>query len=488
MNRRAPLILVQEPDLVSSGLYPDRHPMQTPLWERGVNVRFYAGKVTRRVPNALAFSGTADPVRGISQHQNSDGKRWVWAATGENIYRWWGAAPDHVVSVGSFVENETSTVRPTFFDFVHWGDWTLINSADNGVLRHKDQDDSIAPLPNAPTDAVLFLKKRNQLLAVGHGANHKLVSFSDADDIELWASAPDNTAGELPLEELDTPVRAGCHFGPNVAVFGENQMFSINWVGAPYYFGQTKLLEGIGAIGKQAICADGRVIYGCGRNGLWRTDGMMFEYIDELHIKDYLQRNVNWDQSSKILCFKNDITGCIEFSFPMGAELTLTEGWSYDPRYGGFSQVPPNQSGASRVVLERPLGGTTDGKIEYLEFDDLAAGPLDLRSRGLTVQRDNQAIHVGAIMDEAEVFVHRAKNVAFRVGTSQNPDWDGSDTGWDFTEWMDLNPEQITYQLNWHVSGVYHRIEFKSLEDMWELDLQGFALFGTVDGQKREGN
>lgn len=488
MNRRAPLILVQEPDLVSSGLYPDRHPMQTPLWERGVNVRFHAGKITRRVPNALAFDAGAGVIRGLSQHQNSDGKRWIWAASGADIVRWWGLAVDPVVTLPVYTLNETSTVPPTIVDFTHWGDWTLINSQENGIRRHKDQDDTVAVLPNAPDNAVQFLKKKNQLLAIGHGINHRLVSFSDADNIELWAAAPDNTAGELPLEELDTPVRAACHFGTAIAVFGENQMFAVNWIGAPYYFGQSKLLEGIGAIGKLAVCADGRVIYGCGRNGLWRTDGMMFEYIDELHIKDYLQRNVNWDQGSKISCFKNDLTGCIEFSFPMGAALDLTEGWAYDPRYGGFSQVPPHQSGASRVLLERPLGGQPNGNVEYLEFDDLAPGPLDLRSRGLTAQRDNNALHIASIMDELEVFCHRALNVAVRVGTSQTPDWDGTDDGWDFTPWMDLNPEQITYTLDWHVSGVYHRIEFKSLEDEWELDLQGFALFGTPDGQKRDSN
>jgi hypothetical protein len=35
------------------------------------------------------------------------------------------------------------------------------------------------------------------------------------------------------------------------------------------------------------------------------------------------------------------------------------------------------------------------------------------------------------------------------------------------------------------ISGVFHKLEFKSYSNEWEFDLQGFALFGITDGQKR---
>ena len=483
MNRREPLILIQEPELVSSGLWPDRHPMQTALWERGENVRFHTGKITRRVPNSPIFDAGADPIRGISQHQNSDGKRLIWAASGGRIVRWWGPSVEEIATGLPFTRNQAGSVVPTFWDFTHWGDWTLFNHEDVGIYRHKDSDGTVAPLPGAPTDAVLFLKKRNQLLAIGHGINRRLVSFSDADNIEDWIAVPENLAGELPLEELDTPVKAGCHYGRDVAVFGENQMFSVNWVGAPYYFGQNKLLEGIGAIGKHSVVADGRVIYGVGRNGIWQTDGMIFKYIDELALRDYLQRNVNWSQGGKIVAVKNDITGCIEFSFPMGVSLDNNEGWSYDPRHGGWSKVPAHESAASRVLFDRPLGGRVNGDVEYYEYNEYAKAPLDLQSRGLLIQRDNNALHVGAIIDEVEIFAHRAMNVQMRVGAAQNPEGP-----YDFTPWHEFDMKQRTIVIEQHLSGVYHRIEFESYADEWELDLQGFALFGIVEGQKRAGN
>jgi hypothetical protein len=260
-------------------------------------------------------------------------------------------------------------------------------------------------------------------------------------------------------------------------------MFSVNWVGAPLYFGQNKLLDGIGAIGKHSVVADGRVIFGVGRNGIWQTDGMIFKYIDELALRDYLQSNVNWSQGGKITAVKNDITGCIEFSFPMGVSLDNNEGWGYDPRHGGWSKIPPHESAASRVLFDRPLSGKTDGAVEYFEYNEYAEAPLDLSSRGLLIQRDNNALHIGAIIDEVEVFAHKALNVQLRIGAAQNPEGP-----YDFTPWHEFGMEQRTIVIEQHLSGVYHKIEFESYADEWELDLQGFALFGVAEGQKRASN
>lgn len=61
--RRAPLLVLADPALISSGLAPDRHPVLQPLWEAAVNVRFYQGKVRRLLPAAVITSigAPADP-------------------------------------------------------------------------------------------------------------------------------------------------------------------------------------------------------------------------------------------------------------------------------------------------------------------------------------------------------------------------------------------------------------------------------------------
>lgn len=487
MNRRDPLILVDNPELVSSGLWPDRHAAQTPLWEVAENVQFAGGKVQRRVPNSLIPTGvvTTGPVTGIGQMQASNGVRWTWFAERASIYRWYGPAAELIGALPNYTENATVNLDPTLFDFTVWGNWVLVNSADNGVLRYKP---AVGPtpaeflaLPNAPQDAVAFFKKRNQLLGVGYGLNRRLVGFSDADDIETWAAAPDNLAGELPLEELNTPIRAACHFGPSIAVFGENQMFEVKWVGAPLYYGQNKLLDGIGAIGKFAVYGDGRVVYGIGRNGIWKTDGLQYSYIDEVVLRDYLQNNINWAQAAKACCRKNDVTGCIEFSFPVGASLVNNEGWGYDPRYGGWSRVPPFAAMDNRVLFDKPVQGQPDGKLQLASSDPTAVGDLLLETKALLIQRDNNALHVGALIDEVELFIHDAANVQFQYGVSETPDGEFS-----WTNPIEVVKSQITHKLMTPFSGVYHKLRFKNFNQNWTLDLQGFALFGVPEGQKRE--
>lgn len=484
MNRRDPLILVATPELVSSGLWPDRHVSQTPLWEQADNVQFTGGKVQRRVPNsAIPVGALTGPVSGVGQMQAANGVRWIWFSERGNIYRWFGPAAELIGTSINFFENATSTQEPTLFDFTTWGNWEIVNAADNGARIFKPgSPNTFVPLAGgAPQDAVAYFKKRNQLVAVGHGVNKRLISFSDADDIETWVAAPDNLAGEVPLEELNTPTRAACHFGASIAVFGENQLFEFKWVGAPFYYGQNKLLEGIGATGKFAVCSDGRLLYGFSRNGAWKSDGLQYSYIDEVILRDYLQANVNWAQAAKAVCRKNDVTGCIEFSFPTGVSLVNSEGWAYDPRYGGWSRVPPFAAMDNRVLLSKPIQGQPNGALQLMLDNPALPGALHLETKALLLQADNAALHIGALIDEVELFIHKASKVQLQYGVAEHPD----DT-FSWCDPMQIEVKQVTYRPYSRVTGTYHKLRFTSYEDNWDLDLQGFALFGIVDGQKRE--
>lgn len=489
MNRREPLILVDNPQLVSSGLWPDRHVSQTPLWETAENVQFTGGKAQRRVPNSVipVATGVVAPVLGFGQMQASNGVRWLWFAQGGKIYRWYGPAAELINDFGSYVINASSTLDPTLFDFTPWGNWVIVNAADKGAWIFKPgSPNTFLRLAGgtAPQDAVAYFKKRNQLLAIGHGINHKNVSFSDADDIDSapgWTPSPTNLAGSIPLEELSTPCRAACDFGGSIAVLGENQLFAINWVGSPFYYGQKKLLIGIGAVGKFAAVSDGQLLYGMSRNGLWKSDGLQYSYIDEVVLRDYVQNNVNWTQGAKACVRKNDTTGCIEFSFPIGASLVNNDGWAYDPRYGGWSRVPAFAAMDNRVLFSKPVQGQPSGVVQLVADDETIVSPLKLITKAMLIQRENQAMHIGALIDEVELFIHAANNVSFQYGVAEFPDGPFS-----WTTAGQIVTKQITYKLETPYSGTYHKLCFTSYEDDWALDLQGFALFGIAEGQKRD--
>lgn len=157
MLRRNPIFVALAPELISSGIQLDRHVLQRPLWTHSANATFAAGKVRRRVPPQLLFaSGSGGTVRGLSQQQANDGVRWVWVAVNSHIFRWYGPAAEFIATQ-DFVENETSIQPASFFDFTHYGDWTIINNGINTPAIHKPGE-ALANFGNAPVGAVRFMK------------------------------------------------------------------------------------------------------------------------------------------------------------------------------------------------------------------------------------------------------------------------------------------------------------------------------------------
>lgn len=489
-TRRAPLLMVGDPGLISSGLAPDRHAILQPLWESCANVRFYQGKVRRLIPAALmnAVGAATLKGRGIEQIQQSNGTRWLFsawhndAAVGQiPIYRWYGPAASLVTTLTGMNQHDTTTVFASAVDFQQYGNWVLINPSTGPIKRWDMATDTLDDLPNAPTDVVAILKKQNQLLAIGTGLHKKVVQFSDADDLTTWAATAENLAGSLTIEELQTPIRAACRLGQHVACYTEDQMALVYWIGAPFYYGQRVALDGIGAVGKRAVCADGRLNYGMSRNGVWQTDGNEFRYIDFGILSDYFQKEINWAQASKILAVRNDVTRCIEFHFPKGASLENNEAWSFEPATGNWAPVTAFQAMQERVLFTKPVAAAS-GELYRLDDNPATAGALSLITKPLLIDTpDYPGIHIDTRVDEIEIAVKEASNVQFRYGTAV--DIDGP---WEWTEQQALSPDLRTYRIPALPTGVFHKLEFSNTATNWSFDLQGFALYGEIEGMKRD--
>ncbi len=483
MLRRQPIFEATADALVSSGLQPDRAAQKKFLWSAAENVEFYAGKVVRRLGNGLIFDAGANTIRGLSQQQANDGTRWFWAASGGNIVRWFGPSVE-AIGAFSWAQDQTSTQMPTFFDFVHLGNWTVVNSGAGAAKLHKPSVSYADLSADAPTDVLMFQKKLNFLLAIGHSDRGTRVSWSDADNIESWLPTVSNAAGGFYVDDFDTRIRASAPLGQAQALFAEDQMALMTFVNAPFYFGQRVVLDGIGAVGKRAVISDGRNCFGVGRNGVWWTDSNTMRYIDEGWLHDYLQDNVNWNQSGKIHAARNDENGCFEFYFPMGSSLVINEGWAFDTRTGGWTPVPPVPCMMERRLLSKPIVGLENGEVRLLANDPTVATPLTLRTKPMLMQLQGpegyRDAHTDCRVDEIEFQLRAVSGVEFRLGSTRdplvNPTW---------TAWKALAADKATYTISALASNPYFVLEFRSVVDNWTLDLQGFLLFGSVEGSKR---
>lgn len=487
MRRRYPCFIATEDGLVASGLQPDRHGLKQGLWEHSLNVYFANGKVRRKKPAADAFSTVASPIRGLGEQRTAAGGRWIWAGANGNIYRWqFGAAELIMSAYGTYRAAQSGGLMPTIYDFTAYGDWMIFN---DGIAPRR-WDGSAVQLYDGqvPQAAVRYMKKMNFMMAFGYGARGTQVGWSDADDIFTWTAAADNLAGSMAIDEFDTPMRAAERLADQIAVYAEDQMAMIRYVGQPFVFGQKVSLDGIGAVGKAAVAADTKINVGLGRNGPWLTDGNSFKYIDEGIIRDYLQDNVNWDQAGMSVVCRNDATGCFEFHIPMGIAQEPTEAWSFDPRNGGWAPVPVRSFKTERRMFGSPLCGTVGGAVQLDDNDYALAGPLELRTKPLAMSAEDGThlgTHVVTRVDEVDLLLKEATNVEVRIGCADDPNGD-----WEWSAWLEVEtgsriievPEGLPENPLW-------KLEFRNTPGAgndWRLDLQGFVLYGPYIGTKLE--
>lgn len=480
MYRREPLFEALEAPIISSGLRPDLHPLHTPLWVKGENARFHHGKVERLIPpsGVVAAEGIG---RGLSQVQDSTGVRWIW--WGNDIgqaRRWYGPASELITTL-AVQQHQSSAIQASMFDFTHYGDWTIVNNGNVPAKIHKPGvglSDYAASLGKT----LQFMKLMSFVLGIGYD-NGKRYGWSDSLNIEDWNFADtENLAGSAPIEDFNTPIRAANRLGQYISVFAEDQMGLVQFVGLPAVFTHRVVLDGIGAVGKLAVTTDGRSNFGVSRNGVWQTDGQGYRYIDkDRALQKYLQENVNWDQASKIIAARNDVTGCIEFHFPLGAALENTEGWAYDPESGGWGRVTPLAAQVERALFRKPLGinPAAPGWVLLLDDNPALEAPLDLETKPFVLGSP----HLDTYIDEADFLLNSAENVEFRLGVSQTIE-DADFLDW--SDWQTLETDMRVYRIKLRVSGAYHKLQLRSTAADWSLDLQGFLLYGQTEGTKRD--
>jgi len=485
MRRRAPIFQAVDDQLFASGLQPDRHELKRLLWEHARNVVFWNGAIKRKIPAALAAQGGAERVAGISQQSLSDGTRLAWFTSGAAIYSWAYDAPTLVdPAFPGYITDTTATERATMVDFTHYGDWTIINNS-KGKPKINKPGVGYSEFAEPPADVVRFLKRMNFLMAIGYGPRGTQVGWSDADKIDVWGASASNLAGSITIDEFNTPIRAGAVLGDAVAVYSEDQMALVRYIGAPFVFSQRTTLDGIGCVGKYAVATDTRQNVGVSRAGCWWTDGNSSRFIDEGYLSDYLQDNVNWDQAAKIVVGRNDYTGCFEFHFPMLGSHNVSEAWSWDPRNGAWSPTPAYTCMDERRIFQHVLYGDLVGKLLFGDFNEDGVAPLALRTRPLMMTGAAESAHIVSRVDEYDLLLHAAEGIEVRIGCCGEPNgvwrWAPWQTAAAGNRIMTVPLQEDNTPLP---ENPYWKLEFRSTITDWALNLQGFVLYGISTGTK----
>ena len=476
--RKQPLLTINQTELLLSGLFKSPHELSVPLWDDGQNVNFSEGKVWKNRGWAAAFtSGVAVPIRGLQDQRLASGVQEFFFGTTTNLYKWNLSTVSSVGSSYTGVVDETVSALATSWSFVDWGDWVLAtNGKDQGQIY---KGSSFANLGGATfTTAEIFIKYATFVLALNTSNGDNMIEWCSSDAPETWTPASGNSAGNLRLRDTSGPIRAGCMLGNNIAVYTDDGLWGVQFTGAPFYFGRKKLLKSIGAVGKMAVVEEGRFNWGVSRQGIWRTDGVNYQYLDA-PIRRWLQDNVNWAQASKINAYFNEIQNRVEFFFPTTTSEP-TVGWAVDVdtfawtylAYGRTSCIPRN-------VFQYPMAATSAGEVFNHEFGvdaDGSAQTARIRSKPLTLGSPSAWFTVDEFKVLVDDFV--GTGLRLRFGTQERLD-DAISWG----SWITVDNSMDSFFPDFNsVSGVYLTFELESNATTDDWSFSGISLYGTGTG------
>lgn len=140
----------------------------------------------------------------------------------------------------------------------------------------------------------ILKKLANHVLAYNNETGENRVDWSDVSDPLTWAVDDTNSAGGITIRDLNGPIQAVVEIGDALMFVGHSQAGLTRWIGGNDVFSNTVTIHNkIGALGKDCVVSDGRIAYGIGRHGVWRSDGFEVQDIGDPSINRWLRSNMN---------------------------------------------------------------------------------------------------------------------------------------------------------------------------------------------------
>jgi len=483
------LASIRGSDLTQNGLAPSRHPLDVQIWRDGRNVLFRElGPQKQLGRTNLVALGGAGVVRGMGALQDSSGTQRLFLGDEDTLYMWDTSTLTAIKTGLSGATNETSTAPATAWSIERFGDWAVATNGVDAPQIWKTGSSSSNLSGLTFTRAQIFLKRAQFILAfnTNNGALPGAISFEwcDEDDPEDWTPTAVNAAGNLTIRDMDGEIKAAVNFGPNIAVAGKDSLYLVPFVGSPVYFAYNPALTGIGAVGKMAMVQAGQLLFGMSRAGIWRSDGVSYDYIDTPDIRADLRAVMDTSQLSKTVAWHDDENDMVMFSIPTTAasgEPGITAGYNYKtgawtlfdwavsgavPQQGVFDQ-PYTAISRDVVKLNSGVDAHTSALTAYVQ-----TAPMDFGDANAIKSLDSISVEIRRLAGTARI----------RVGSQMNLD---DAIGW--SDYITIDDGFETVYLRGAAgslsSGRFFTLEINSnaVGDDWAAS--GFDIYGRVTGR-----
>ena len=186
-------------------------------------------------------------------------------------------------------------------------------------------------------------------------------SWCSADDLDDWDGSATNTAGNLQIREATGEIRCVTQLGNNLAVYTQNQMFVVSYIGLPNIFGYKPALDGVvGAVSPHSVVAVGRMNYGLSRDGFFVTDGASSKMIGrDSGINRFFRENASFTELGQVFAFDNSKENEVVWGVPLG-EAKITKEIYYNYKTNQWGMRDSNISAYhDRGIFNEPLSANT---------------------------------------------------------------------------------------------------------------------------------
>jgi hypothetical protein len=254
----------------------------------------------------------------------------------------------------------------TTWSLDNWGEYLVACSDADGKLYEWQLGFSTptlaAPIANAPTgNNALLVTQERILFALGAGGNPRKVQWCDQEDNTLWEPNTDNLAGDYDLATPGSLLAGKRVKGVNL-LFTDVDVHTAQYVGAPFVYGFEKAASGCGLISSQAVAAIDTAAIWMSKAGFWIYDG----YVKPLpsDVSDFIFKDINLSQASKIYCVHNSKFGEIWWFYPSGGsnENDSYVTFNYRENHWNIGALA-RTAGTDAGVFTYPLMVSSDGYI-----------------------------------------------------------------------------------------------------------------------------
>ena len=241
-----------------------------------------------------------------------------------------------------------------------------------------------------------------------------LIRWSDQENPYEWTPDATNQAGSIRLSH-GSQIQSAIQTRQEIIVLTDQAVYSLQYVGAPYYWKTQLLGDNISVIGQNSVALASSVVYWMGKDKFYMYDGRVQTLNCDL--RKFVFQNINQTQNQQVFASTSEAYNEVWWFYVSGSGTTINAYVVYNYieklwYYGSMARTAWLDSG----LLPNPVAATYNGYIVNQEsgVDDVETGT---------------AVSIPAYISSSEFDIGDGHNFAFVWRILPDLTFEGSTSG-----------------------------------------------------------